>query len=381
MVEMKRKWAVIGAGRQGPAAAYDLAKFGAVDSIVLADFDKQQADGAMEKINALSDRKVVQSAQIDVQNREALRDFLGDFDLVIAAAPYRLNPLISHAAIDVGIHAVDMGIDSPDALNLHSRTDEAKSKGISVITDCGIAPGLINILAWKLLRENPKCTEIKLYCGGLPQSPEPPYFHKVGFSVDSLLGEYVDDVESLIHGEVVHSDPLADFEVLDFPSFGTLEAVTTSGGTGTAPYALVGKLERYEYKTLRYPGHWQRMIAMRDSGLWAEEIDDSGSSPRQRTLQEMELTMVDPNSKDVLVARACAVGPFVTKSYDLVDRMTPESNWTAMQRTTGFSTSIVALMAIEGELQAGCFGCESAVDPNDFFEKAKSRGFELVSND
>ena len=341
---MSKKWAIIGAGRQGPAAAFDLGTYGDSDSISLADYDIGLADAAAKKV---------------------------------ASAPYKLNPLIMNSAIDCGVSAVDMGIDTPDALNIHKRFLQAVEKGISIVTDCGIAPGLVNILAMKILSEQPKTRKIQLYCGGLPQSVEAPYFHKVGFSVDSLIGEYIDDVESLVNGKVQISKPLEGFETTDIVGFGKLEAVTTSGGTGTAPYSLKDRLEHYEYKTLRYPGHWKAMIEMRDSGAWSEDRDEHGQTRYEKTVIEMEKHMVDPSSKDVVVTRVVGFSPDAVLGYDFIDRMAESSPWTAMQRTTGFSTAIVAQMVSQGRVPSGCFGCESAVDPHEFFKEAEKRGFEL----
>jgi lysine 6-dehydrogenase len=208
----------------------------------------------------------------------------------------------------------------------------------------------------------------------LPERADPPFFHKVGFSVDSLLGEYVDDVYALRNGEVVCVPALEELECLEFADLGSLEAVTTSGGTGTAPYALPSGLKDYEYKTLRFPGHWAAMTFMRDGGFWSEEMLPGGVSPRAVSLTLMERAMVDPDYRDVVVTRVIAEGPGGSKSYDVVDRYDPVTGFTAMQRTTGFSTAIVALEVAAGRVEPGCRACELAVNQSRFFEEAAKRG-------
>lgn len=369
---------VIGAGRQGLAAAYDLAKHLEGESVVVADFDLAAANTACERANGLLGKELCVAAAVDAGDQDGLAEFLSRFDLAIAAAPYRLNPNISSAGIRCGCNVVDMGVDTPDALAIHARSDEATKRDVAIVTDCGVAPGLVNILAYKLLNEHPDAVSFKLYCGGLPQSAEAPYFHKVGFSVDSLLGEYVDEVDSLKDGKVVRAEALADFESLGFRDFGILEAVTTSGGTGTAPYHLQGRLKDYEYKTLRHPGHWSAMLFMRDAGLWSEEPIEGAGVPRDLTLALMERHMVEADYHDVVVARVVAETPTGLFGYDLVDRYDPETGFTAMQRTTGFSTSIIALAVLAGQTPKGCMACELSIEPDLFFAKAQERGIEIT---
>ncbi len=367
---------VIGAGRQGPAAAFDLAKFGSFSQIVLADADLDAASAACSKVNFLLGHGAVTCGTADASDRESLRGLLAGFDLAIAAAPYRLNPNISHAGIDVGCHVVDMGLDAPDALEVHARTEEAAQKGVCILTDCGIAPGTVNVMAMALLASAPRATRVRLYCGGLPETAGAPFFHKVMFSVESLLGEYVDEVDSLRNGEIVWSQPLEGFETIEFEGFGKLEAVTTSGGTGTAPYHLKGRLRDYEYKTLRHPGHWQAMKTLRDGGFWSEQPVE-GCVPRDLTLALMALHMVDPESKDVVVTRVVVEGDNGDATMDLVDWSDPLTGFTAMQRTTGFSTAIAAHEVANGRVKPGCWACEQAVDAGRFLKALANRGINV----
>lgn len=364
---------VIGAGRQGVAAAYDLASVPGLKNLHIVDFSLETSQNACEQVNRLIGSESCTSGSVDASNIDELRHLLSQTDLAIASAPYKLNPNISHAGIDVGCHVVDMGLDTPDAISVHSRSEEAISKGVSIITDCGVAPGLVNIIAYKLIQTVPKVFEVKLYCGGLPEKASPPFFHQVGFSVESLIGEYVDTVESLKNGQIVHENALQDFEEINFSGIGVLEAVTTSGGTGTAPYDLVGKLRTYEYKTLRYPGHWQAMSLLQQGGFWDEEPLIGNVSPYQMSAALMQRQMVVHGYQDIVVARVEARSETESAAYELVDKFDPRTGFTAMQRTTGFSTAIVARRALQGDTPAGCLSCERAVDPDVFIDEAHKR--------
>lgn len=367
---------VVGAGRQGPAAAYDLAVFGKIDQIAIADNRLDAAQAACDKVNGLLGREQCQAVPVDASSIDGLTALLHDFDLAIAAAPYRLNPNVALAGLAAKCHVVDMGVDTPDALEIHARSEEAAVHRVCLVTDAGVAPGMVNVMAYRLLAEHPDTTDVALYCGGLPETAEAPFYHRVGFSVESLIGEYVDEVDSLRGGEVVREQALEDLESLEFPGFGVLEAVTTSGGTGSAPYHLGGRLQSYVYKTLRYPGHWSAMRLLRDGGFWSEESLPTGEVPFHVTAQLMERHMVVPNDRDVVVARVVASSPSGRFGYDMVDHC--DSAFTAMQRTTGFSTAIVALEVLGGRVQPGCWACEEAVDPFAFFEQAARRGIHVT---
>lgn len=368
---------VVGAGRQGPAAAYDLACYGQLDDLAIADSNFEAATQACEKVNALLGRGACRPVSVDASSQEQLTSLLKQFDVAIAAAPYRLNPNVSKAGLEAGCHVLDMGVDTPDALELQKQSQEAVEKGVCLVTDCGVAPGMVNIMAYRLLQQYPDTTDVFLYCGGLPETAEPPFFHRVGFSVESLIGEYVDEVDSLRNGSVVREPALEDLESVSIEGFGDLEAVTTSGGTGSAPYALVGKLNSYVYKTLRYPGHWSAMRLLRDGGFWSEEPLPTGEVPFDVTATLMERHMVVPNDRDVVAARVVANGPSGSHGYDMVDRADKDSGFTAMQRTTGFSTAIVAHAVLQGRVKPGCRSSEESVNPAEFFNEAEKRGIQI----
>ncbi|MFI5385477.1 MAG: saccharopine dehydrogenase C-terminal domain-containing protein [Fimbriimonadales bacterium] len=374
--------AVVGAGMQGVAAAYDCALNGSFDRIALADCDIERAVAGADRINSLLRSHLCEPFRIDAASRNALHAFLPDFEIAVSALPYAMHALVEDVGIEVVCSVVDMGQDVEPARAIHSRDREASAKGVTVVTDCGLAPGLVNIFAAELIARCPGATHVRSYCGGLPEMPIGPLGYVLRFSMDSVIGEYSDEILALRAGEVVTGKPLDLLEEIEFGGVGRLEAFTTSGGTGTAPYSLQGRVPNYEYKTLRYPGHLAAMNLFRDCGFWSEApVARIGVSAREAFSAVMEQNLARPEIGDMVLVRVEAEAPGRTLRLEMIERPDPVTGFTAMERLTGFSTSIVAIEISEGRVPAGCSGCEVAVDPDNFRCELQKRGFGVRSVD
>lgn len=373
-----KRLAVFGAGMQGVAAAYDCGRYGAFDRIILVDIDLARAKAGASRVNRLLGDDLCQAVHLDATRREALLDFLPSVDLAVSALPYQFHHLVEDVAVEVGCSVVDMGQDPEPALAIHSRSKEAGNKGVAIVTDCGLAPGLVNVFAADLISRCDGATHVRSYCGGLPHEPIEPLGYAVRFSMDSVIGEYSDEVLALRNGEVVSVAPMEFVEQVEFEGFGTLEAFTTSGGTGTAPYSFRGEVLNYEYKTMRYPGHSAAMKLFRECGFWSEEpLSRIGVSPRQAFSAVMEKRLAFPNVPDVVLVRVEAQAPHEILRLEMIEREDPETGFTAMERLTGFSTAIVALEICAGRIAPGCYGCETAVDPVRFQQELEQRGIQV----
>ena len=372
------KAAVIGMGRQGVAAAYDLASRGAFATITCADSDGSRVSGAVSRLQSLVPNKSFAGVEVNVERPRELMAFLRGVDLIVSAAPYPLHKIIEKAALEVGCSVVDMGQDTEDALAIHARNRDAIDRRLRIVTDCGVAPGLVNILALEALRRNPGAHTLRAYCGGLPIRPIPPLGYVLRFSMASVLGEYEDEVTALRNGEVVTIEPLADLEEVEFTGLGTLEAFTTSGGTGTATYTLRGKVNDFEYKTLRYPGHCKAMRLFRDCGFWtAVPVAASGEKARDVFCSLMERALENPSVPDFVIGRVVAIGPDKSVTAEFRVDQDAETRFTAMERVTGFLTAIVAHEIVAGHIRLGAQGCETAVDAGRFFAAMEARGMPV----
>ncbi|MBI2845218.1 MAG: hypothetical protein HYX86_01595, partial [Chloroflexi bacterium] len=243
--------------------------------------------------------------------------------------------------------------------------------GISIIPDCGMGPGMnISLATFAMsLLDDPQ--EVFLWEGGLPQKPQPPWNYLLTFNIEGLLNEYTGFAYFLRNGKVIRVPCFADYEVLEIPPLGKLEAFVTSGGTSTMPWDYRGKLRTLENKTLRYAGHWAQMTAFKDLGLFENE--------RFKTLLASKI--VRPEIRDVGVIRVKAVGKRKGKRMaiivELIDYYDPKTGFTAMERITGGHAAIMAILATRGQVAPGALSVERAVPGETIVREAKRRGFKI----
>ncbi|MCX7800042.1 MAG: saccharopine dehydrogenase NADP-binding domain-containing protein [Fimbriimonadales bacterium] len=376
-----RRYAVLGAGMQGTAAAYDIARFGEPEGLVLADVRPEAARSAAERVNQLVGTNAARWASADATDPASLRALLADADVLVSAVPYTLQPNVWEAAFDSRTSMVDMGNDTTDTLRLLERDAEAKALGIALVPDTGLAPGLVNSLGNLFLERLDEADAIRLYCGGLPQNHKPPFGYKLVFSVEGLVGEYTDETLALRNGEVVAIETLDELEELDVEGLGRMEAFTTSGGASTAPFTHRGRVRNYEYKTVRYPGHCALMRVFRDCGFWGTEPVQAGGAavrPRDLFCALMRSVLEDPEDRDLVVVRAVgegrAAGRRVRLQADILDRHDEATGFSAMERLTGFSSSIVAIEIARGAIGPGCHAYETAMTGERFVREIRRRG-------
>ncbi|MCW5942303.1 MAG: saccharopine dehydrogenase NADP-binding domain-containing protein [Fimbriimonadaceae bacterium] len=373
---MSARFAVVGCGIQGTAAAYDLLQF-TDGPVTLADAEPKRAERTRDRLVQLlpESEPRLRSEPLDVKDTAAVEAFLAHHDVLVSAVPYRLHPALEHPAIVLGKSVVDMGNDTDAVLVMLDRDAEARVTGATIVPDAGLAPGLVNSFALALLERHPEARAIRAYCGGLPKRPRPPLNYALRFSLESLLGEYEDDAFELREGDVVRIDPLTDLEQIDFPGVGTLEAFVTSGGSGTAPFTFRGRLDSYSYKTLRYPGHCQAMRTLRDLGFWDSAEVSPGMSSRAATIRVLERVLTDEDGEDaVFVKVAATLADGSEHALFLNEGRDPSTGFTAMERLTGFSTAILAQAVAEGEVRPGVVPYESAISGESFLRRLARRG-------
>src|SRR3989344_6407432 len=248
-------YAVIGSGRQGVAAGYDLAKFGDAEEVIMVDLNKSRAKMAARRINKLLGREVARSEKAIISETDdgfigPLGQLLIGTKLFVSAVPFQFNLDLMRLAVRSGVNMVDLGGHTwTTRQQLASYPMSAKS-GVTIVPDCGMGPGMnisLALYAMSLL-DVPK--EVLIWDGGLPQNPKPPLNYFCSFSEDGLLNEYSGKASFIRNGKVVEVPALSDLELVDFgPQIGMLEAFVTSGGLSTAPWTFQDKLQRLENKT------------------------------------------------------------------------------------------------------------------------------------
>ncbi|HEX9960920.1 MAG TPA: saccharopine dehydrogenase C-terminal domain-containing protein, partial [Pyrinomonadaceae bacterium] len=272
---------VLGAGRMGCGAVYDLIHNSPdVESVTVADFDLGKAVETAEKVGGGK----VSATQIDVSNYESVAELMKPHDSAISCVNYWYNVELARAAIETGTNFCDLGgnnyiVDEQLALDA-----EAKNSGISIIPDCGLAPGMVSILAMHGANRFDETEEIHIRVGGLPQNPQPPLDYQLVFSVEGLINEYIEVARVIRNGEIKEVASMTELENLSFDDFPALEAFQTSGGTSTLPETFLGKIRELDYKTIRYAGHCDKFKAMIDLGLCSSEeipVDYAKVTPRK----------------------------------------------------------------------------------------------------
>ncbi len=374
------RYLVLGAGQQGRAIAFDLLQDPEAE-VVLADQDPD----LLEEVYSWLDNPRVDLEPLDADSREEVRTAMEEADVAINALPYRFNLDVTTDAIATGTHLVDLGGNN-DVVHAQLELDQqARDAGIVVIPDCGLAPGLANILAADTCDRLTRVKHLKIRVGGLPQRPQGEFDYMLTFNIEGLLNEYSEPVLAVRDGDIVTLEPLTDVERVTFPDpWGELEAFNTSGGLSTLPRTLGHKVENMDYKTLRYPGHAEKVRALYEQGLFSREPRQTSAGPvvpRELLAKMFEDTCNYPEA-DVVLLRIVAIGqkgsvPLMVRTQ-IIDRFDKENGITAMMRMTGYPTSIIAQMIARGDVgDRGVVPGERAVNKQIFRDELEHRDIHL----
>jgi len=380
----KYVYAVLGAGRQGTAAAYDMARFGNAAKVVLGDIDPRLAKRAARRVNLLSGSNVAESAHLDVRRPAQVKRFLKDVDAFLSAVPYCYNLEVTKAAIRARASMCDLGGNTEIVRKQLLLDRKAAEADISIVPDCGLDPGMGASLACYGMDLLDKPREVYIYCGGLPKNPRPPFNYMLTFNFEGLANEYTGTAVCLRDGKIVEVPCFEELEPVEIPPLGKLEAFTTSGGSSTCPWTFEGKLEILMNKTLRYPGSLAQLRTMHDLGLFSDkEVKVAGAKivPRRVLRALFEPRIRFPGEKDVVVLRVRCVGEKNGQPtevlLDVVDYYDEETKFTAMERTTGWHASIVAIMMAHGETPRGAKPLEIVVPGRSFVKELERREIKL----
>jgi lysine 6-dehydrogenase len=376
------KMLVLGAGLQGAACAYDLLHVPAVTQVTVADLRTDRLPPFLEAARGEKLRLV----QLDVSDHAAVRRAMAGHDAVMSALPYYFNGPMAAIAVECGCHFADLGGNTEIVLEQKKLHDTARTKGLSIIPDCGLAPGMVNILAAEGIRRLDRCERIKVYVGGLPQQPEPPLNYQIVYSLEGALDYYTTPSWILRDGKPVQVDALSELEDVEFPApVGTLEAFHTAGGISTMPFKYEGAVQVMEYKTLRYPGHVAVMRPIRELGLIANEpITVKGQQvvPRDVFIAAVHPKLHKPRGKDLVALLVVASGtkdgrPSRT-GFRLIDRYDEAHGISAMMRTTAYSLSITGQMQADGRVrEKGVHTPDEAMPFGEYVRELAARGVRI----
>ncbi len=375
---------VLGAGLQGSACAYDLLQNPAVELVRLADQRTTELPAFLQPY--IGDPRF-ETVVLDARDGLAVRAAMRGVHACLNALPYYFNLEIARAAIESGIHCCDLGGNTEIVFAQLKLDAEAKAKAVSVIPDCGLAPGMVNILGEAGIRALDETQSLRILVGGLPQHPMPPLNYQIVYSLEGVIDYYTTPSWVLRGGKRAQVEALSELEPVDFAEpVGRLEAFHTAGGLSTLAWTYEGRIQEMEYKTLRYPGHADTMRAIRGLGLLSKDpvkVKGVQIAPRDVFIACAEPRLKRPGARDLVAlrveVRGARGGAPITITYELVDYFDEERGISAMERSTGYSLSITGQMQVEGESAgAGVNTPDQAIRADAYVSKLAERGVVIV---
>src|SRR5213593_4838174 len=370
---------VLGAGLQGSACAYDLLRQPGVERVTIADLKPERIPAFLKPHVG----KRLALLKLDVQDGAALRAAMVDHAAVQNAAPYYFNLQVSRAAVDAGVHCADLVGNTEIVFQQKKLDAEAKQRNVSVIPDCGLAPGMVNVLAAEGIRRIGSAESVKIYVGGLPQHPEPPLNYQLVYSLEGALDYYTTPSRVLRDGTPTRVDALSELEEVTFPPpVGVLEAFHTGGGISILPWTYESKVRTMEYKTLRYPGHLAVMRPIRELGLLdltPVKVRGAEVAPRDLFIAAVSPKLTKPDGRDLVALRVDVRGRNGKRAaWQLLDYYDEARGVSAMMRTTGYSLSITGVMQVDGRISAkGVHTPDEAVPFGEYVAELAKRGIDI----
>ena len=373
---------VLGAGLQGNAAAWNLLQHDAVERVTLADRRLPELPPFLSEPRDPRLRPV----ELDANDRGRLAALMAEHQAALNALPYYFNEAVTDAGIEAGCHVSDLGGNTEIVSRQKERHEAAARREVSIIPDCGLAPGMVNILAAEGIRRLDQAREVKVYVGGLPRHPEPPLNYQIVYSLEGALDYYTTPSWVLRQGRAVRVEALSEVENLEFPApIGTLEAFHTGGGISTLPFAWEGRIETMEYKTLRYPGHAAIMRPIRELGLLSSDpirVKGKEVVPRDVFIAAVEPRLARPGLPDLVAVRVRVSGTregrAATIGFDLLDYADEARGISAMMRCTGYSLALTAIMQADGTIgKKGVYTPDEVVPFRNYVEGLRRFGVEI----
>jgi len=334
---------VLGCGKIGSVMGRDFA--GSVEGaeLVFADRSRGRAEAAASVVEGAS------WAKVDTVDFRNLVGALEGFDLALGALPGDYGFRALEAMIEAGVGGVDVSFTPEDPLGLD---EDAREAGVTIVPDCGVAPGLSNVLVGYGASRLGGLREAHIMVGGIPEEPVPPLGYTITWSAEGLIDEYVRPVRILEGGRVVEVPALSGLEEVDFPGVGRLEAFYTDG-LRSLLRSFPGAVGMWE-KTLRYPGHVEGVRLLRELGFFGEEpveVEGLRVPPRLVAARVLERSLRMPDVGDILAMRIDVWGGSGGIRFRLLDRLDRGTGTSAMARTTGYTASVVAGMLARGEIK------------------------------
>ena len=374
------KMLVLGAGLQGSACAYDLLQQPQVSAVTIADKTVDHLPAFLKPWLG----KQLTAVTLDVRDSKRVTELMKGHAACMSAIPYYFNLEMARCAVEAGVHFSDLGGNTEIVFQQKRLNDLAVRNGVTVVPDCGVAPGMVNILAEQGIASMDSVAAVRIFVGGLPQKPEPPLNYQIVYSLEGVLDYYTTLSWVLRAGKRHQVMALSERVAVDFSApVGTLEAFHTAGGLSTMAFRYEGKIPTMEYKTLRYPGHAQLMESIRSLGLLDLEPvvtkDGTRVVPRDAFVATVGPHLTKPDAQDLVALRVTVEGTRGGKpafwGRELIDHFDVTHGISAMMRCTGYSLSITGLLQAAGEVRpAGVHTPDECMPAERYVAELAARG-------
>jgi lysine 6-dehydrogenase len=333
---------VLGAGLVGRPMAADLA--------AEHSFSVTVADVSEINLARFHDSLAIRKVKADLSDKSRLGSLLESADLVVSAVPGHLGHSVLREIISAGRDVVDIAFFPEDPFDLDAL---AKQKNVTAVVDCGVAPGMSNMLAGYVHTLLDTTETILIYVGGLPVVRDLPFEYRAGFSPIDVIEEYTRPARYVENGALVVRPALSEPEFVRFPGIGTLEAFNSDG---LRSLAVTMNVPNMKEKTLRYPGHIEKMALLRDVGFFGREainLDGMRVRPIDLTSKLLfPLWELKEGERDFTVMTVIVEGTSGSKKiryvYDLLDYFNEQTSVHSMARTTGYTATAVVRMLAKG---------------------------------
>jgi lysine 6-dehydrogenase len=375
--------AVVGAGSVGAAITRLLCAEERVKSVHVID----RNGNALESVAALVNHPKLAIHRVKIEREVSILGLIKGAEIIISALPFKQNLKLAEIAIKVGAHYIDLGGDDETYLSQLKLDGAAKAAHRWVIPNCGLAPGLSNILAMHGVESFDSVDTVQIRAAGLPKNPVPPLNYQLGFSPQGLVNEYLSTSVILENGQLKEVPALEGVEEVMLqsrPELGILEAFYTAGAATTLARHLAGKVQSLNFKTMRYKGHRDIIKSLFELGFNSPQIIDVRVNLSFRDLLVRQLSKYLPTGGDDFVAMKVRIkgqkdGASVTRDYEMYQESDKVRGMSAMMLSTAVPSVVMAMMIADGSLgQAGGVSAPEFVVPKqEFYDRIKKMGLRL----
>jgi saccharopine dehydrogenase-like NADP-dependent oxidoreductase len=371
---------VIGAGHIGSAIAAELTTRDEVEVVKICDSHTR----SLQYLHETIDSDKLHSFQVDARDIETLTSILDGSDCVIASTSPELNPSLAERCLRIGSHFCDLG-GLPDILDRHiERREEARERGLWIVPNCGLDPGLVNIICMTGIRKFDEAISAQIRVGDIPLEPEPPFSFRLAWSAEKLLDDYTNPSYRLENGSRTTAEPLTGAESIEFREpFGRLEAFRTAGSLGPLIQAVDGSFRELDHKTIRWPGHLAQMRFALSLGLAEPRSIDVRTHLTYRDVFARLLRKhLGGEFRDSVLCRVSITGEIDgterTLIYQMIDRYDDERGMTAIRRCTSIPVVAVAIMLASGVVEGGGVEPPECIVPGTaFMADLREHGLEI----